>query len=141
MDERVEQVDEQDQAFALVLRSEAVRLGLLHRVAVTMCRDRDGRILVHRRSERASRFRFVTKFLNRSGLSPHWLCLHEAVIPVEVRPDHNEVVRHGWLAKSELFSFMEQQLFTPDSGQVVDRYFTGFRSGPSTDGSAAPGDG
>jgi 8-oxo-dGTP pyrophosphatase MutT (NUDIX family) len=176
MDEWVEQVDEQDQKSAVVLRSEAVRRGLLHRVAVTMCRDRDGRFLVHRRSEHVSRFpghhevavggavavgesyedaaarelaeelgvrapvRFVTKFLNRSGLSPHWLGIHEAVIPVEIRPDRNEVVWHGWLAESELFGFMEQQLFTPDSGQVVDRYFTRVRPGSPTCRSAAPGD-
>ncbi|MFS4091559.1 NUDIX domain-containing protein [Streptomyces sp. AF1A] len=172
MDEWVERVDEQDQASAVVLRGEAVRLGLLHRVAVTVCRDRDGRILVHRRSERLSRFpghyevgvggavtagesyeeaairelaeelgvrasvRFVTKFLNRSGLSPHWLGIHEAVIPVEVSPDHNEVVWHAWLAESELLRFMDQQLFTPDSGRVVDRYFTGVRPGPPTTGPA-----
>jgi 8-oxo-dGTP pyrophosphatase MutT (NUDIX family) len=67
--------------------------------------------------------RYVTRFLNRSGLSPHWLGVYEAVIPVEVRPDHNEVMWYGWLAERELFGFMGQELFTPDSGHVLDRYF------------------
>ncbi|MFJ3307458.1 NUDIX domain-containing protein [Streptomyces sp. NPDC086549] len=176
MDEWVEQVDEQDQVSAVVLRGEAVRRGWLHRVAVTLCRDPDGRILVHRRSGRVSRFphhyevvvggavavgesyegaavrelaeelgvrvsvRHVTKFLNRSGLSPHWLGIHEAVIPVEVRPDGDEVVWHDWLTESELFVFMERHPFTPDSGEVLDRYRAAIRPGPQVTRSTAQED-
>ena len=101
----------------VVSRREAIREGWLHRVAVTVCRDDRGRILVHRRSEQVSRFpglyevevggavdvgesyeqaaarelaeelgirvlpRLLFTFLNRSGLSPHWLGVHEAVVP------------------------------------------------------------
>ncbi|MFJ4987035.1 NUDIX domain-containing protein [Streptomyces sp. NPDC088732] len=56
MDEWVEQVDERDLVVAVVRRAEAVRRGWLHRIAVTMCRDREGRFLVHRRSGQVSRF-------------------------------------------------------------------------------------
>ncbi|MFJ4013101.1 NUDIX domain-containing protein [Streptomyces sp. NPDC090026] len=56
MDELIEQVDEQDRVLGVVRRSEAVRRRWLHRVAVTLCHDRDGRLLVHQRSPRASRF-------------------------------------------------------------------------------------
>ncbi|MEU9993479.1 NUDIX domain-containing protein [Streptomyces sp. NPDC048045] len=158
MDEWVEQVDDHDQVCGVVLRREAVQRGLLHRVAVTLCRDPGGRILVHRRSERASRFpghyevvvggavavgesyeaaavrelaeefgvrvsvRHVTTFLNQHGLSPHWLGIHEALISVEVEPDHDEVVWHEWLTESELFAFMEQRPFTPDSSEALRRY-------------------
>lgn len=54
--ERVERVDEQDQVLAVVARAEAIRQGWLHRVATIVCRDRDGRFLVHRRPDDASRF-------------------------------------------------------------------------------------
>jgi isopentenyldiphosphate isomerase len=173
MDEWVEQVDERDRVLGVVPRSEAVRRGLLHRVAVTVCRDAGGRILVHRRSQRLSRFpglhevavggavavgesyedaavrelaeelgvraqvRPVTRFLNRSGLSPHWLALHEAVIPLAVSPDPDEVAWHDWLPESELFAFMERQSFTPDSGPLIDHYFAGTRSGPASGGKPA----
>lgn len=40
----------------VVSRREAIREGWLHRVAVTVCRDERGRILIHRRSEQVSRF-------------------------------------------------------------------------------------
>ncbi|MFF9352753.1 NUDIX domain-containing protein [Streptomyces sp. NPDC014734] len=52
----VERVDEQDQVLAMVGRGEAVRHDWLHRIAVTVCRDREGRILVQRRSEHVARF-------------------------------------------------------------------------------------
>ncbi|MBC9716392.1 NUDIX domain-containing protein [Streptomyces sp. TRM66268-LWL] len=56
MGERVERVDEQDRALGVVDRTEAIRRGWLHRVATIVCRDEDGRYLVHRRPEHASRF-------------------------------------------------------------------------------------
>ncbi|MFD7033230.1 NUDIX hydrolase [Streptomyces sp. NPDC059917] len=56
MNERVERVDEQDRILAVVDREEAVRRGWLHRVATTVCRDRQGRVLVYRRPEHRARF-------------------------------------------------------------------------------------
>ncbi len=56
MNEFVEHVDEQDRVLAVVSRGDAVRHGWLHRIAVTVYRDRAGRVLVHRRSEGVSRF-------------------------------------------------------------------------------------
>jgi isopentenyldiphosphate isomerase len=157
MDELVERVDEQDRVLGVVKRGEAIRQGWLHRIASTVCRDRRGRILIHRRSEHLSRFpghyevavggavnvgesyqdaaarelaeelgvqasvRFLLKFLNRDGLSPHWLGMHEAVIPVEVEPDPGEVAWYGWLTGEELRHAMAHWPFTPDSRVVVDR--------------------
>ncbi len=56
MGEMVERVDEQDQTVGVVDRGEAIRRRWLHRVATTVCRDPDGRILVHRRPDHVSRF-------------------------------------------------------------------------------------
>ncbi|MEU9187733.1 NUDIX domain-containing protein [Streptomyces sp. NPDC048484] len=56
MSEPVDRVDEQDRVMGVVDRGEAIRRGWLHRVATVVCRDTDGRILVHRRPESASRF-------------------------------------------------------------------------------------
>ena len=56
MDELVERVDGQDRVLGVASRREAIREGWLHRVAVTVCRDDRGRILVHRRSEQVSSF-------------------------------------------------------------------------------------
>jgi len=56
MGELVERVDERDQVLGVVDRGTAIRHGWLHRVATTVCRDPDGRILVHRRPDHASRF-------------------------------------------------------------------------------------
>ncbi|MBZ9643457.1 NUDIX hydrolase [Streptomyces sp. PSKA30] len=56
MGELVEQVDDQDRVLRIVERGEAVRSGWLHRVATTVCRRPDGRILVHRRPHTVSRF-------------------------------------------------------------------------------------
>ncbi|MFE7566437.1 NUDIX hydrolase [Streptomyces sp. NPDC057539] len=158
MDELVERVDEQDRVLAVVGRSEAVRRGWLHRIAATVCRDGEGRILVHRRSEHVPRFpghyeamvggaiavgetyeeaagrelaeemsvrtsvRFVVKFLNRNGLSPHWLGIHEAVVLTPPDPDPDEVMWHGWLPETELHPFMLQHPFTPDSQEALSRY-------------------
>ncbi|MFZ4297223.1 NUDIX hydrolase [Streptomyces cinereoruber] len=155
----VERVDEQDRVVAVVGRGEAVRHRWLHRIAVTVCRDREGRILVQRRSEHLARFpghyevvsggavavgesyeeaasrelaeelgvqapvRFVVKFLNRDGLSPHWLAVHEAVLPGDPNPDPDEVTWHGWLSESELLRSMEENLFTPDSRDTLSHYF------------------
>ncbi|WP_155060021.1 NUDIX hydrolase [Streptomyces blattellae] len=56
MSELVERVDEQDQVLGVVERDEAIENHWLHRVATTVCRDPEGRILVHRRQEDVSRF-------------------------------------------------------------------------------------
>lgn len=56
MGELVDRVDEEDRVIGVVDRGEAMEKGWLHRVATTVCRDPDGRILVHRRSEGMSRF-------------------------------------------------------------------------------------
>ncbi|MFF2123986.1 NUDIX hydrolase [Streptomyces olivochromogenes] len=56
MGEMVERVDEQDRTLGVVDRGEAIRRRWLHRVATTVCRDPDGRILVHRRPDHVSRF-------------------------------------------------------------------------------------
>ncbi|MFF8192439.1 NUDIX hydrolase [Streptomyces bobili] len=54
--ERVDRVDERDRVIGVVDRGDAITHGWLHRVATTVCRDADGRILVHRRPETMSRF-------------------------------------------------------------------------------------
>ncbi|WP_345035308.1 NUDIX hydrolase [Streptomyces sannanensis] len=56
MSELVERVNEHDRVLAVVDRREAIRNKWLHRIATTVCRDAQGRILVHRRSEGVSRF-------------------------------------------------------------------------------------
>ncbi|MFH9070882.1 NUDIX hydrolase [Streptomyces alboflavus] len=158
VDEWVERVDGQDRVLGVVGRREAVREGWLHRVAVTVCRDDRGRILVHRRSEQVSRFpglyevevggavnagesyeqaaarelaeelgiralpRLLFTFINRSGLSPHWLGVHEAVVPDAVVPDPDEVAWHGWLTEPELGSALLEWRFTPDSHEAFSRY-------------------
>ncbi|WP_432079685.1 NUDIX domain-containing protein [Streptomyces sp. YPW6] len=62
------------------------------------------------------------KFLNRDGLSPHWLAVCDAVVPEIVAPDPEEVAWHGWLTESELRRALQQRTFTPDSQAVFDRY-------------------
>lgn len=159
VDELVERVDDQDRVLGLVVsRRQAIREGWLHRVAVTVCRDERGRILIHRRSEQLSRFpgfyevmvggavdvgesyeqaaarelaeelgirvlpRLLLTFINRSGLSPHWLGVHEAVVPDAVIPDPDEVAWHGWLTEPELQSALLEWRFTPDSHEAFSRY-------------------
>ncbi|WP_329302097.1 NUDIX domain-containing protein [Streptomyces sp. NBC_00659] len=56
MIELVEHVDEHDHVLGVVERDEAVRENWPHRIATTICRDRQGRILVLRRAETLSRF-------------------------------------------------------------------------------------
>lgn len=56
MGELVERVDEQDQVLGVVDRAQAIRQGWLHRIATIVCRDEDGRFLVHRRPDDSSRF-------------------------------------------------------------------------------------
>ncbi|MGW3037390.1 NUDIX domain-containing protein [Streptomyces sp. NPDC001178] len=166
MDELVERVDARDRVLGVVGRWEAVREGWLHRVAVVVCRDRQGRFLVHRRAEHLSRFPghfelgvggaagvgesyeeaaarelseelgtlasvcFRFKFLNRGGLSPHWLGVCDAVLPEIGAPDPGEVAWHGWLAESELQQALQQWTFTPDSQEIFDRYFA-YRADPA----------
>ena len=166
VDELVERVDGRDRVLGVVSRRHATLERWLHRVAVTMCRDDRGRILVHRRSEQLSRFpglyevvvggavgigesyeqaaarelgeelgvralpRLLFTFLNRSGLSPHWLGVHEAVVPDAVVPDPDEVAWHGWLTEPELRSALLEWHFTPDSHETFSRYLR-FRSARS----------
>ncbi|MER6093050.1 NUDIX hydrolase [Streptomyces bluensis] len=54
--ELIERVDEQDRVVGLVDRAEAISRHWLHRIATTVCRDPEGRILVHRRANDVSRF-------------------------------------------------------------------------------------
>ncbi|MEU6820107.1 NUDIX domain-containing protein [Streptomyces atriruber] len=56
VDELVERVDAQDRVLGVVSRREAVREAWLHRVGSVVCRDGQGRFLVHRRAEHLSRF-------------------------------------------------------------------------------------
>jgi isopentenyldiphosphate isomerase len=56
MGELVERMDEQDRVLGVVDRDEAIANHWLHRVATTVCRDPEGRVLVHRRQEGVSRF-------------------------------------------------------------------------------------
>ncbi|MFC5910550.1 NUDIX hydrolase [Streptacidiphilus monticola] len=56
MPELVERVDKEDRVLAVVERGEAIRRQWLHRVATTVCRDPEGRFLVHRRPDDDSRF-------------------------------------------------------------------------------------
>ncbi|MDQ0934371.1 NUDIX domain-containing protein [Streptomyces turgidiscabies] len=167
MDELVERVDDQDRGLGMaVSRRQAIRESWLHRVAVTVCRDERGRILVHRRSEQLSRFpglhevmvggavavgesyeeaaarelaeelgiralpRLLFTFINRSGLSPHWLGVHEAVVPDAVVADPAAVAWHCWLSEPELGSALLEWRFTPDSHEAFSRCLA-FRSAPS----------
>ncbi|MER6039148.1 NUDIX domain-containing protein [Streptomyces sp. NPDC001835] len=159
VDEVVERVDAQDRALGPVSRRDAVRKGWLHRIAVAVCHDRQGRILVHRRADQVSRFpgcyevgiggalgvgesyeqaatreleeelgvsvavRYRFKFLNRSGLSPHWLGVCDAVVPRAVMPNSGEVAWHGWLNESDLPRILQEWTFTPDSPEILHRYF------------------
>ncbi|WP_372511178.1 NUDIX domain-containing protein [Streptomyces cylindrosporus] len=76
--------------------------------------------------------RLLFTFLNRSGLSPHWLGVHEAVVPDAVVPDAvvpdavvpdpDEVAWHGWLTEPELRSALLAWRFTPDSHEAFGRY-------------------
>ncbi|MER5826167.1 NUDIX domain-containing protein [Streptomyces mirabilis] len=65
-------------------------------------------------------FRF--KFLNRVGLSPHWLGVCDAVLPEIGAPDPGEVAWHGWVTESELRRTLQQWTFTPDSQEIFGRY-------------------
>jgi hypothetical protein len=69
-------------------------------------------------------------FVNRSCLSPHWLGMHEAVVPEAVAPDPDEVAWHGPLAEPELRSAPLEWRFTPDSHEAFGRYLA-FRTAPS----------
>lgn len=69
-------------------------------------------------------------FINRSGLSPHWLGVHEAVVPDAVVPDSDEVAWHGWLTEPELRSALLEWRSTPDSHEAFSRYLA-FRTARS----------
>ncbi|MEU0412299.1 NUDIX domain-containing protein [Streptomyces griseorubiginosus] len=74
--------------------------------------------------------RLLFTFINHSGLSPHWLGVHEAVVPDAVVPDPDEVAWHGWLTEPELDSALLEWPFTPDSHEAFRRY-RAFRSARS----------
>ncbi|MFB8754413.1 NUDIX domain-containing protein [Streptomyces nigra] len=62
-------------------------------------------------------------FLNRAGLSPHWLGVCDAVLlPESVVSDPREVAWHGWLTEPELRRALREWTFTPDSRQIFERY-------------------
>ncbi|WP_329252113.1 NUDIX domain-containing protein [Streptomyces sp. NBC_01478] len=63
MGELVERVDEQDRVLGTVDRGEAIANHWMHRVATTVCRDGEGRVLVHRRAADMSRFPGQYNFL------------------------------------------------------------------------------
>ena len=54
--ELIERVDEHDRVVGVVDRAEAISRHWPHRIATTVCRDPEGRILVHRRADDVSRF-------------------------------------------------------------------------------------
>ncbi|WP_329116631.1 NUDIX hydrolase [Streptomyces sp. NBC_01465] len=56
MGELVDRVDENDRVIGVVERGEAIRNRWLHRVATTICHDRQGRMLIHRRPDDDTRF-------------------------------------------------------------------------------------
>ncbi len=68
--------------------------------------------------------------ISLSGLSPHWLGVHEAVVPDTVVPDPGELARHDWLTESELGSALREWHFTPDSHEAFSRYLA-FRAARS----------
>ncbi|MFF1835410.1 NUDIX domain-containing protein [Streptomyces sp. NPDC058231] len=157
MGELVVRVDDQDCELGVVNRREAIRVGRPYRVAVTVCRDERRQILVHRRSERVSRFpglyevelgravnvgepyelaaarelaeelgiralpRLLFTFINRNGLSPHQLGVHEAVVPDAMVPDPDEVAWYGWLTEPELRRALLEWRFTPDSHEAFSQ--------------------
>ncbi|MFF8293792.1 NUDIX hydrolase [Streptomyces sp. NPDC016309] len=74
--------------------------------------------------------RLLFTFINRSGLSPHWLGVHEAEVPDPVVLDSDEVAWHGWLTEPELRSALLEWRFTPDSNEAFSRYLA-FRTARS----------
>ncbi|GHE43486.1 putative Nudix hydrolase [Streptomyces longispororuber] len=70
------------------------------------------------------------RFLNRSGLSPHWLGVCDAVLAEIPAPDPDEVAWHGWLTESEVQRALREWTFTPDSQEVFGRYLACGASGP-----------
>ncbi|MFC9076717.1 NUDIX hydrolase [Streptomyces sp. NPDC057062] len=74
--------------------------------------------------------RLLFTFINRSGLSPHWLGVHENVVPDAVAPDPDEVAWHDWLTEPELHSALLEWRFTPDSHEAFSRYLA-FRAAQS----------
>ncbi len=75
--------------------------------------------------------RLLFTFLNRSGLSPHWLGVHEAVVPSAVAADPDEIAWHGWLTEPELRQALLEWRFAPDSHEAFNRYLA-FRLRPRT---------
>lgn len=67
MGELVDRVDEQDRVLGVVDRGEAIKHHWLHRVATIVCRDEEGRVLVHRRAADMSRFPGQYNFMIGGG--------------------------------------------------------------------------
>ncbi|WP_248844587.1 NUDIX domain-containing protein [Streptomyces anulatus] len=66
--------------------------------------------------------RLLFTFINRNGLSPHWLGVHEAVVPDAMVPDPDEVAWYGWLTEPELRRALLEWRFTPDSHEAFSQY-------------------
>lgn len=66
--------------------------------------------------------RLLFTFLHRGGLSPHWLGVHEAVVPDSVTPDPAEIAWHGWLTEPDLHTALREWHFTPDTHEAFPRY-------------------
>jgi hypothetical protein len=103
-----------------VSRRQAVREGWLHRVAVTVCREERGRILVHRRSQQLSRFPGLRDVVVGGAVN----------VGESYDPDPDEVARHGRLTEPELRSALPVWRFTPDSHEAYSRYLA-FRTARS----------
>jgi glycine/D-amino acid oxidase-like deaminating enzyme len=66
--------------------------------------------------------RLLLTFVNRSGLRPHWLGVHEAAVPGTGAADPDQVAWHSRLTEPELQSALQKWRFTPDSHEVSCRY-------------------
>lgn len=64
----------------------------------------------------------VLTFLCDGQISPYWLGVHEAVLPVEVEPDPNEVAWAGWMTLDELARAVQRHRFIPDGQEAFARY-------------------
>jgi len=152
--ELVEHVDEHDHVLGIIERGEAVRKSLPHRIAATICRDREGRILVLRRvggavdvgesyEAAATRelteelgvrvpVRFLFKFLCLEGISPIWLGVHEAIVSEPLSPDPGEIAWQDWLTVAELREVVDEWCFVPGGQKALRRYLDPDSENPSS---------
>ncbi|MCF2533162.1 NUDIX domain-containing protein [Yinghuangia soli] len=128
MGELVERVDETDRVLGVVGRAEAIRNRWLHRIATTVCRDADGRILVHRRPADASRFpRYYNWLIGGAvdvGESYEAAAAREIAEELGVRTDARLVVKFlcdgaispYWLGLHEA---VLTDMITPDASEIT----------------------